>query len=332
MRSGFLHERGGNDRLAVAWQRPGGDVPVNGSEPIPGEFLGFRPADLQPAVPRLWVRWDEASGGNGHWYGLLPGVRPWTAADAVANRIPGAYLASLRSQAEQFFVQGVLGGASAWVGLTDFGSEGRFRWTSGEPVDFDGWVPGEPNNCCGGFLGEHYGQVLSNQHGRWNDLPDQTAYWRGSAHEVTASWIEREPTAVFGSGETRDPGRTWNRPGAGGADGVVDPSVRGPRPVVPMVEGWGTHRGCGRGQPGGGAGDGGRCRGVSRPGDGGGHYGSHPVGAGGGRGDVGHFPHRGVAVGSRGELLSIGRVWIPRPQIVLHGGDGRPVPARGTDG
>lgn len=57
----------------------------------------------------------------------------------------------------------------AWIGLSDAEQEGDWRWTTGEPVSFANWQPGEPNNSTKfDGTGEDYAALQSN--GFWNDL------------------------------------------------------------------------------------------------------------------------------------------------------------------
>ena len=51
-----------------------------------------------------------------------------------------------------------------WIGFTDEGNEGTFRWVNSEDVRYTNWNAGEPNNS-GGI--EHYAELLSS--GIWND-------------------------------------------------------------------------------------------------------------------------------------------------------------------
>lgn len=161
------HIRGGSDHFGVTWHRISEGAPGRGAEPIPGEFLSLRLEDAAPAVlSSFWVKWPEANGGNEHWYGLLSGNLRWTDAEAYANTQEGTHFATIRSQAEQDFVWSTFPRTNIWIGLTDEGTEGRFRWANGEPLDFTHWENGQPNN----FPGEDYGLLTWFWGGRWADL------------------------------------------------------------------------------------------------------------------------------------------------------------------
>ncbi len=52
-----------------------------------------------------------------------------------------------------------------WIGLTDDGEEGNWRWLSGAPMTFSAWQPNEPNDFNGEDCGELHADTWS-----WNDL------------------------------------------------------------------------------------------------------------------------------------------------------------------
>jgi PKD repeat protein len=97
--------------------------------------------------------WDVADGGNGHYYLLTSGPLEWNQAEAQAVAM-GGHLVSITSQEEQNFVvkNFLLMGREFniyWLGLTDSGEEGNFRWTSGEDVAYTNWIPFEPDDAGG---------------------------------------------------------------------------------------------------------------------------------------------------------------------------------------
>ncbi|WP_371357631.1 C-type lectin domain-containing protein, partial [Hydrocoleum sp. CS-953] len=102
---------------------------------------------------------------NGNYYFLTRAVTSWPGAHAEARRV-GGNLATIRNQSEQNWLRNNFP-LDFWIGLTDAGHEGHWRWVSGEPVTYHGWRPGEPNNS-GGI--EHYAE-FNPHHGGWNDVP-----------------------------------------------------------------------------------------------------------------------------------------------------------------
>jgi hypothetical protein len=95
--------------------------------------------------------------------------------DAAVAR--GGILATIRSRAEndwiaQNLLAGAVGSSGAWIGLTDEGSEGRWRWLSGESVAYSNWNIGEPSNS--GVGGENYAHIYTQIY-TWNDLANSNS-------------------------------------------------------------------------------------------------------------------------------------------------------------
>ncbi|MDP1586191.1 MAG: lectin-like protein, partial [Prosthecobacter sp.] len=87
---------------------------------------------------------------GGHRYRHLPDILSWTAAKAKAESM-GGHLATITSKEEndwikQNFITGLPAGTGVWLGATHDGVPGHWRWVTGEPFDFKGWGPGEPND------------------------------------------------------------------------------------------------------------------------------------------------------------------------------------------
>ncbi|RLJ70413.1 lectin-like protein [Hydrogenivirga caldilitoris] len=107
---------------------------------------------------------------------VFTGPVNWATA-AAACRSKGLEIASIHNLEENMKVLALLKSVSwqpgvwkgAWIGLTDDGSEGRWRWADGSPVDFLNFGPGEPN----GGTYENYGAIELARAGRpdgwWND-------------------------------------------------------------------------------------------------------------------------------------------------------------------
>jgi len=143
-----------------------------------------------------WVHWPS----NGHYYALTSVAHTnWFNAEAEAASHAGGHLVSINGIAEQAFIEATfLAGNSRsniyWIGLNDIVSDGTWIWSSGEPMTYTNWEPGEPNNAPpgedAGVLNWYYGlgQLASAQPGRWNDWftadPPNDVYWFFGIMEV----------------------------------------------------------------------------------------------------------------------------------------------------
>jgi len=139
---------------------------------------------------------------NGHGYQRFDSGLSWNdAADDCESR--GAHLVTLGSAQEDQFVfdNFVYLSASPWLGGTDEGDEGNWRWVTGEPWDYTNWNMHEPNNV-GGI--EHYLMYFDTTTFGWNDIPDGT-----QSH--VCEWEEAPLlTVTFEDGSaTWPPGTEW---------------------------------------------------------------------------------------------------------------------------
>ena len=130
---------------------------------------------LSPVVAQAApIQWTVGSGGNGHWYEFIstPTTAPnaFTAASGMSYLGMQGYLATITSAAENTFVSStVAGGALAWLGGSDAGSEGIWKWVAGpeagQTFTYTNWAGGEPNNAG---IGEHYVHTNWLSAGKWN--------------------------------------------------------------------------------------------------------------------------------------------------------------------
>jgi hypothetical protein len=126
---------------------------------------------------------------NDHLYFLTePGPFVDSEEDAICL---GGHMVSIASQEENDWVWDTFGDNNEdlnryplWIGLTDAVVEGKFEWTSGEPLGFTKWRDGEPN----GGRGENRTVMVSS--GRWVDTPDTTSPLVGAVVEVSPGFAD----------------------------------------------------------------------------------------------------------------------------------------------
>ncbi len=123
-----------------------------------------------------WTEWTVASGGNGHFYKYVSGSFEWVDARANAAAQNG-HLATVTSLAERNFIGTLSGGfQTGWLGGSDAGDTGNWRWVEGPetgqqfsnfstPVNgsYTTWNVSEPNDSADPYL--HF-----YNNGNWGDL------------------------------------------------------------------------------------------------------------------------------------------------------------------
>ncbi|MBI3852376.1 MAG: tandem-95 repeat protein [Verrucomicrobia bacterium] len=140
--------------------------------------------ELLPPVPISPVFSNSA---NGHYYVLLSPAT-WSFSERAAVALDG-HLTSILDLAEQNWVFNTFGGFGGtnhllWIGINDVASEGHFVWSSGEPVGFTYWAPGEPNNA---LTGEDFAALYPPGHplaGQWNDWGERVIDGNGPFNGV----------------------------------------------------------------------------------------------------------------------------------------------------
>jgi hypothetical protein len=87
---------------------------------------------------------------NGHTYHAIGGDAgagtTWAASEAFAVGL-GAHLVTIDDAAENAWIASTFFNRYyVWIGLNDIAQEGSYVWSSGAPVGYTNWYPGEPNN------------------------------------------------------------------------------------------------------------------------------------------------------------------------------------------
>ncbi len=124
---------------------------------------------------------DDWERGVGR-YEVVLGNFTWLEAKADAE-LRGGHLATVVSDLEWIDMKSVLGasalGKNLWLGGTDEGTEGNWRWITGEKWSYTNWRVGNPNNdSLGNGMGtpENYLMIWGHEHAAsdnnqlyWND-------------------------------------------------------------------------------------------------------------------------------------------------------------------
>jgi len=126
---------------------------------------------LLDAWLRLSADQNDATYFEGSVYQVFDEGMTWYEAKAYCESV-GGHLATITSQAEQDYIEGLLVGYNRnvyWLGGTNRTQSGQWEWITGEPFEFTNWIEGEPNNYNGNEYYVEIHRVV--EPGEWNDLP-----------------------------------------------------------------------------------------------------------------------------------------------------------------
>lgn len=161
----------GNLKIRIVKAGSGGAVVTKPPEP--------RPKPPRPAEPKTVQRPANIPAGaekfGDHYYKVYTTRVSWHEAKKRCEAA-GGHLACVESKQENDFLTRIAKGRLCFLGGTDSGAEGDWRWINGKSLTFTNWGPNEPNNAHGG---EHYLAIVSK--GQWND--------REAAHRVIKGYI-----------------------------------------------------------------------------------------------------------------------------------------------
>jgi thiol-disulfide isomerase/thioredoxin len=169
-------------------------TPTAGSPKLP---QGTAAAEAHPASKRL------LNPKTGHDYQRIDVPMTWQEAKEYCEQL-GGYLATATTAEENEFIYTQFGTEHVcWLGATDEGEEGTWKWITDEPWDYENWHPGEPSNNDGT---ENY-LVLGNTPSvrangtsyfyrfgpRWNDHVATGEYHGTSIAYAVCEWDEHDP-------------------------------------------------------------------------------------------------------------------------------------------
>ncbi|KAJ8362984.1 hypothetical protein SKAU_G00118150 [Synaphobranchus kaupii] len=125
-------------------------------------------AKIVEQMNNLRSLWQLGSQNNSSWkrfgsklYYFSQTSEPWEKAREQCVAM-GATLAMVKTDEQMAFLANE-STSKHWLGLSDIGTEGTWKWLDGSIPDKRLWVPGEPNNEGE----EDCGEI----HGRLNDIP-----------------------------------------------------------------------------------------------------------------------------------------------------------------
>lgn len=133
---------------------------------------------LATAAVAFCVLVGESARGEivmGHRYEIVPWTQgTWTGAKADAES-KGGHLATFTSETEWKAVFGRLGSdmIGCWLGGTDAGEEGVWRWITGEQWEYTRWHKAQPDNLRGN---QHYLSLKPDYEGYWDDDSDPSGF------------------------------------------------------------------------------------------------------------------------------------------------------------
>lgn len=136
------------------------------------------PSARAAELPRTLVREF-----GGHFYARINVDMSWDEAAAVCEALGGRLACVTSAEENDFVCRQFAADRFCWLGGTDAGHEGDWRWVSGEPWGYTSWAEGEPGNWD---VAEHY---LHTGQDAWNNTSSFFLRWNDTALE--GDWAAR---------------------------------------------------------------------------------------------------------------------------------------------
>lgn len=168
-------------------------VPYLGDGPLGPYLTSF---DCVPVIPPTDSDHDgltDEQEQGAKRYSIVPGAFTWEEArlNAIAR---GGHLATVVTAQEWTDLRNVLGaglrGKNLWLGGTDAGTEGNWRWITGERWQYDHWRQNEPGNDSlgnGQGVPENYLMIWGNE---TDAVDNQQLFWNDAT--VTGGLLARD--------------------------------------------------------------------------------------------------------------------------------------------
>ena len=144
------------DDLVLSCPYNSGGVVVNWNEPEISTCCGSSNGNDIPGFIYM-----GSFNGSSYYCTLQPYT--WEAGQALCESY-GGYLTNIETEEENQFLADILTIQSAYIGLNDSNQEGIFEWTTGAPLNYTNWYPGQPNDFNNI---QDYVEMLGS--GLWND-------------------------------------------------------------------------------------------------------------------------------------------------------------------
>lgn len=125
----------------------------------------------------------------GHYYYVYKGHREWQSAEDYCESL-GGHLATITSQEEQDFVEGIvkIADVACWLGAYKSGQ--NYVWVFGEDFEYSNWDYGEPSGGNEYYLGIYSNDSNNNyaDTGKWNDFRSSS----GTIQGFVCEWDDKD--------------------------------------------------------------------------------------------------------------------------------------------